>query len=86
MDAREVGIATMLLGAGREKLDAHIDYAVGIELHKKVGDRVEKGEPVATFHVNNETKLPLAQEMFLSACKIGRKRAKKISLIYEEIR
>ncbi|MCK4533448.1 thymidine phosphorylase, partial [bacterium] len=86
MDAREIGIATMLLGAGREKLNDQIDYAVGIQLHKKVGDRVEKGEPVATFYVNNEKKLPLAQEMFLSACKIGRKRARKISLIYEEIR
>lgn len=86
LDARKVGVAAMLLGSGREKVDSLIDCAVGIQLHKKVGDTVEKGETLATFHVNNQDKLHLAQEMFLSGCRITKRKPKKISLIYEEIK
>lgn len=86
LDAQKVGMAAMLLGAGREKIDSKIDYAVGIQLHKKVGNEVEKGESLATFYVNDREKLPPAQDMFLSACKIGKKKPGCDSLIYEEIR
>ena len=42
----------MLLGAGRATKDSEIDLSVGIVLHKKVGDYVEKGEPLVTIHTN----------------------------------
>jgi pyrimidine-nucleoside phosphorylase/thymidine phosphorylase len=54
---RSVGHAAMLLGAGRETVDSRIDPAVGLVLHKKVGDPVEKGEPLATLHVNDRGRL-----------------------------
>lgn len=54
MTANEIGIASMLLGGGREKSDDQLDYAVGIELHKKVGDAVEAGETILTIHANRE--------------------------------
>jgi pyrimidine-nucleoside phosphorylase len=54
---RAVGHAAMLLGAGRETVDSRIDPAVGLILHKKVGDPVEKGEPLATLHVNDRARL-----------------------------
>jgi len=49
--ADEVGIASVRLGAGREKKGEPIDHRTGIVLHAKVGDRVERGEPYADVHV-----------------------------------
>src|SRR5205814_2259894 len=49
--ADEVGIASVRLGAGREKKGDPIDHRTGIVLHAKVGDRVERGEPYADVHV-----------------------------------
>ncbi|WP_151734389.1 pyrimidine-nucleoside phosphorylase [Paenibacillus tengchongensis] len=50
--AETVGIAAMLLGAGRETKESQIDYAVGIRLAKKVGDTVTEGDVLAVLHVN----------------------------------
>lgn len=44
----------MLLGAGRATKEDEIDLAVGIMLRKKVGDNVEKGEPLVTLYANRE--------------------------------
>jgi len=52
--AENMGIAAMLLGAGRATKDSEIDLAVGIVLHKKIGDSIEIGESLATIHANNE--------------------------------
>lgn len=54
IEADEIGTAAMLLGAGRATKDAEIDLAVGIVLHKKVGDFVEKGESLATIFANDQ--------------------------------
>lgn len=52
--ANEIGTAAMLLGAGRATKDSVIDLSVGIVLHKKIGDQVEKDEPIATIHASQE--------------------------------
>lgn len=54
MTADELGIASMLLGGGRQTKDDQLDYAVGLELHKKVGDPVKAGEPLLTIYSNQE--------------------------------
>ncbi len=54
IDALEIGLAAKSLGAGRDRKDATIDLAVGIVLQKKVGDAVERGEPVATVHARSD--------------------------------
>lgn len=54
IEADEVGTAAMLLGAGRATKDSVIDLAVGIVLHKKVGDQVNIGESLATIHASTE--------------------------------
>ncbi len=54
IEADEVGTAAMLLGAGRATKESEIDLAVGIVLHKKVGDSVEAGESLSTIHANTE--------------------------------
>lgn len=50
--ANELGIAAMMLGAGRRTKDDAIDYAVGLKLHKKIGDHVEAGEALVTIYSN----------------------------------
>ncbi len=67
IDAYQVGRASVLLGGGREKKGDPIDYAVGIVHHRKVGDRVERGEPLLTIHASDEGKLAQARRRLLSA-------------------
>lgn len=52
--ADEIGVASMLLGAGRATKDDIIDLAVGLVLNKKVGDKVEEGESLVTIYANQE--------------------------------
>ncbi len=68
--ARDIGQAIMLLGAGRERMDSHIDPAVGIQFEKKVGDPVAAGETLAVLHVNNEMRLAHALELAEAAIEI----------------
>jgi pyrimidine-nucleoside phosphorylase len=50
--ADQIGTAAMLLGAGRQTKESVIDLAVGLVLHKKMGDPVKKGESLVTVHAN----------------------------------
>ncbi len=68
---RAVGDAAMLLGAGRETLDSRIDPAVGIVLHKKVGDLVLKGEPLLTLRVNDRRRLEAALALLRDAVRVA---------------
>ena len=54
MIANEIGVASMMLGAGRQTKEDVIDLGVGIVLNKKVGDRVTKGDSILTIHSNKE--------------------------------
>ena len=67
IQARSVGEAAVTLGAGRAKKSDPIDHAVGIIIHHKVGDKVEKGGPLFTIHANDEAKLVEAREAVLAA-------------------
>ena len=69
--ARPIGLATMLLGAGRSRLDSVIDPAVGVILHKKVGDAVAAGEPLCTALVNDRTREAEALGLLRAAYAIG---------------
>jgi pyrimidine-nucleoside phosphorylase len=65
--AEDVGWASVVLGAGRQKKGDEIDRAVGVVLHKKVGDPVEEGEPLLTIHANDEARLAEVKDMLLGA-------------------
>ncbi len=54
VDALEIALAAKSLGAGRDRKDAAIDLSVGVVVHKKVGDRVQAGESLATVHARTE--------------------------------
>jgi pyrimidine-nucleoside phosphorylase len=68
-----VGVASMLLGGGREKKEDSVDPAVGIVLHKKVGDAVEVGSPLCTMHYNSEHRLDEVRELLGESFLIGPK-------------
>ncbi|PWH16183.1 MAG: pyrimidine-nucleoside phosphorylase [Anaerolineae bacterium] len=65
--AEKVGLAAVYLGAGRAKKGDSIDYGVGIEVHRKVGELIQKNEPLFTVHANGEEQLSLARQMLSEA-------------------
>lgn len=71
MDALGIGVAAMLLGAGRETKESVIDQSVGVVLKKKVGEQVSAGEALAELHVTDESRLAEVQERLLAAYRIG---------------
>lgn len=58
-----LGIASMVLGAGRETKESEIDYTAGIILHRKTGMEIKKGDLIATMHTNKVEKIPDALEI-----------------------
>ncbi|MCX7845783.1 MAG: pyrimidine-nucleoside phosphorylase [Dictyoglomaceae bacterium] len=85
MDAYLIAKSVMILGAGRDKKEDIIDLSVGIKLHKKLGDKVQKNEPIATFFANDPSKLSMAQEIFKKGYEIGEEKIDK-KLILKVIR
>jgi pyrimidine-nucleoside phosphorylase len=68
---RATGRAAMLLGAGRETAEGDIDPAVGIVLHRKVGDKVIEGEPILTVHYNDARRLDDVMRTLREAVRIA---------------
>ncbi len=62
--ADKVGIAAMMLGAGRKTKEDKIDYSVGIKLHKKVGDAVQIGESLLTIYANQANSQEVQQLLY----------------------
>ena len=85
IQCEQVGIASMLLGGGREKKEDSIDPAVGLVLHKKVGDRVARGEPLCTIHYNAEARLGEARRMIERSYQIGEEAPARRPLVQRTI-
>jgi pyrimidine-nucleoside phosphorylase len=71
IQCEQVGIASLVLGGGREKKEDSIDPAVGLVLHKKVGDAVRQGEPICTVHYNSDARLNDARSLLEQAYRIA---------------
>ncbi|MDF2946939.1 MAG: Pyrimidine-nucleoside phosphorylase [Bacillales bacterium] len=84
IDALSIGISAMLLGAGRKTKDEVIDHSVGITLHKKVGDKVNQGEVIATIHCNNSN-IDESTDLIHKAYLISNEAIKSSKLIYDVI-
>lgn len=80
--ARSVGEASVILGGGRAKKSDSIDHAVGIVVHHKVGDKVQKGEPLFTIHADDESKLTEARQMTLAGHTFSTDVVKPLPLFY----
>ena len=85
LNAEEVGKIAMHLGAGRMKKEDNIDYAVGIELLKKVGCQVEQGETIAYIYADDEQKGREAVEKLQQTYEIGEQNVEKVADIIEII-
>ncbi len=85
MNAEQIGRASVMLGAGRVSKDDEIDYFAGIVIDKKVGDRVEKGDRLATLYYSSGN-ADNAAECYLSALKIEPTPKSVSPLIYKIIR
>jgi pyrimidine-nucleoside phosphorylase len=68
MQCEQIGTACVILGGGRERKEDSVDPAVGIILHKKVGDRVAAGEPIATIYYNAESQAERARQLIEASC------------------
>jgi pyrimidine-nucleoside phosphorylase len=71
MQCEQIGTACVILGGGRERKEDSVDPAVGIILHKKVGDRVDVGESLATIHYNSETRGERARQMISESIELA---------------
>jgi len=81
--ARRVGEAAVDLGAGRAKKGDLIDHAVGFVIHHKVGDRVEKGEPLFTLHASDESRGAPARQRVLEAHVFSDEAVAPLPLFYD---
>lgn len=86
IQCEEVGNCSMILGGGRETKESELDLSVGLILHKKTGDFVKKGEPLATIHANDREKAAQASQRYLAACRIGEEPVQRPELIHAVIR
>jgi pyrimidine-nucleoside phosphorylase len=67
----KIGTATVVLGGGREKKEDTVDPAVGLIVHKKLGERVNAGEPLVTIYYNADTRLREAQSLVETSYRIA---------------
>ena len=84
MVADDIGVAASMLGAGRTTKDSVIDLAVGLVLHKKVGDKVEEHEPLLTIYSNNQD-IEAVKDKLYDSIQISEEAVAKPTLIYETI-
>ena len=82
VDAEGYGVASLLLGAGRNTKDDVIDMSAGIYLHAKTGDFVNAGEPIATLYASDRALFEAAEKRLLAATEIGEGAPAEKPLIY----
>ncbi len=85
MQCEQIGLAALHTGAGREVKDAPIDFGAGILIRKKIGDRVAKGDVLATVFSNKEELLRGAEERILSSYEIAAEEPNVPPLIYRTV-
>ncbi len=83
MNAEKIGLAAMELGAGRKTKEDKIDYAAGIVLAKKTGDKVTPGDTLATLYTDNPELIEKAEELLLEAYKFSKTVGDTEALIYK---
>ncbi len=84
-DAEKIGISAVILGAGRETKADIIDMSAGIILNKKTGDKIKKGDTIATLYTNNSDSLASAAQKFAQAIIISRKKPEAKPLVFNII-
>ena len=86
MNAQKIGTSSVVLGAGRESKDDSIDFAAGIIIHKKTGDRVSKGDVIATLYSNKKEAFASAEKLFKSALEFSAEYTKENKAVIKTIK
>ena len=86
IEAEKVGLVSMHLGGGRATKDSEIDLSVGLVLHKKVGDKVESGESLATIHASSREKAEEAARLLKNCFELSRRPVEHSSFIKAIVR
>jgi pyrimidine-nucleoside phosphorylase len=84
--AREIGLTALDLGAGREKKGQPIDHAVGVVVHCKVGDHLEKGDDLVTIHANHQEDIEPARQRLLKAHRWSEEAVEPLPPVYDIVR
>jgi len=85
MQCEQIGTACVILGGGRERKEDSVDPAVGIVLHKKVGDHVQASESLATIYYDSDQKAERAKRLIGESVRIGSTAPAKRPLIHRVI-
>jgi pyrimidine-nucleoside phosphorylase len=85
MQCEHIGTACVILGGGRERKEDSVDPAVGMVLHRKIGDRIAVGESLATVYYNAEAKAARARQLIEASCEISDEVPAKPALIHRVI-
>jgi pyrimidine-nucleoside phosphorylase len=86
LSARAIGTAAMRLGAGRSRVEDPVSPGAGIEILRKPGEPVERGDPVARLHTDREERLEEAESAVLAAFRVGDRRPEPRPMVLERIR
>lgn len=85
IDAESIGIAALMMGAGRETKESNIDFSVGIVLNKKVGEKVSIGDTLAVMHINDMSKVEECTKKIQEAYIFTEKEPEKRPLIFGKV-
>ncbi|KIL44263.1 thymidine phosphorylase [Jeotgalibacillus soli] len=85
IDSEEVGMASLMLGAGRENKDSVINHATGVEIHKKIGNKVSAGDTLFTLYTDTENINEISDRL-LNATVINEERVEKTNSILEVVK
>ena len=85
VDAEGYGVASLLLGAGRNTKEDVIDPTAGIYLKAKTGDRVEAGDPIAVLYSERENSFAVAESRLLAATHIAKEKPQPIPLVLDVV-
>lgn len=85
IQTRDIGVAANILGAGRVAVSDTVDLTVGLTVHKKPGDKVEKGESLVTLYHRDKKNLDAAKAMIEKAYTIKPERQEKLPFVLERI-
>ncbi len=85
VQTEEIGMVSLVLGAGRETKESKIDMTAGLIMKHKIGDRLKKNEPVAVLYANEEAKLADAEKRFQKAIMISAAPVQPLQHIYATV-
>ena len=85
LDAGLVGRCATVLGAGRQRKEDNVDAGVGIDLDRKVGDDVVRGDRLATIRFSDPKRWAIAQPLLEQAFVVGRQARRAGRLVLETI-